>query len=742
MKIIWGFILIILSFTLGVANDYAIIENDNRKGLIDQKGNILIPPIYDDLGWSEGGSSVVEDIIGYKTGDYWGLITTKNIKITLPNFIKIFPFDKNHLIASKADSYKLNEIYGLVTLSGKTVIDFKYTYLHKSDLNLIAGLKSKGKLYFGVIDTRGKTIIPFLYREIDIVSKDMYALKDTSNNILLVNNSGKSIVHLEIDEIEPLNEYLYVYSREGKKGIIQRNGLLVTTPAYEKIMLINQYTINAFPTKKWQIVDFNNNNLKTLDYDLVQPIDKSLYKTRRNNYSFIINEKEEEVFKIKDSDIQILNDSLAAISKNGRYGVINYKGEMILPPAFDSIRINEGNLFLYQQIQSNSFWLIADLSGTLLSAETYDEIYSLNEKYHAVKKNGFWGITDRNGMEKIPPIYDTIYYATPNFYLIGFHGEIGVVDVNRQWRSLPRKGDLYILDDRKYLVSTYNESKIISFNGEEIYHSENYLHPVSNSFIEENFKHQFGIINRDYKQVLPAVYDSVAEIKKDSIFLFKNGNGWGAVDHKGQVLFKDDNRFEEVLGCTDDFIGVKIDGEYGFVDLFGRLRIANRYKGVDLFNEGLANINIRGKWGCINEKEIIVIQPYYDKKLYFLDGLAIAQKDGKYGIIDNNGKIKITFEYDRIERVYNGGFICILNNNAGLINKEGILKFYPKFDQIVDLQNNFVLVKRKNKFGLMNSNGVIKIPIIHDEMFYDPINEVILVSNKQQWERLIVNFTK
>jgi len=742
VKIFWGFILMSISFAIVYANDYAIIENDNRKGLIDQKGNILIPPIYDDLGWSEGGSSVVEDVIGYKMGEFWGLINTRNIKITLPNFIKIIPFDKNHLIASKHDSYKLNEIYGLVTLSGKTVIDFKYTHLQKSDPNLIASIKSNEILYFGVIDIRGKTIIPFSYREIEVVSKNMYALKDSSSKILLVNNSGKSIVHLEIDEIKPLNEFLYVYSWEGKKGIIQSNGNLVTAPAYQKIKLINQNTINAFPTKKWQIFDFNNNKLKTLDYDLVQPIDISLYRTRRNNFSFIVDEKEKVVFKIKDSDINILNDSLAAISKKGRYGVINYKGEMVVPPEYDSIRIKGENLFLYEKRGAYKYWKIANLSGLCLSEETYDGIYSMNEKFHAVMKNGFWGIAEMNGEEMIPPIYDTIYSVSNNRFLIGFHGEIGVVDIHKQWRSFPRKGDLYILDDHKYLISNYFESSIITYDGKNIYHSENYLHPTSNSFIEENYKHQFGVVNKDLDRILPVEYDSVVEIKKDSLFLFNNESGWGAVDYKGEILFKDDTRFEEILGCNENYIGVKIDGEYGFIDLFARLRIANRYQGISLFSEGLANINILGKWGCIDKQEVIVIQPYYDKILTFIDGLAIAQKDGRYGIIDKKGKTKIAFEYDRIERIYNGGFICILNSNAGLIDKNGILKFYPKFDQIVDLQNNFVLVERKNKFGLMNSNGVIIIPIIHDEMIYDHINEVILVCNKQRWERLTVNLTE
>jgi hypothetical protein len=76
MKLFWGFILLGITFFEVHSSDYAIIEDGNRKGLANDKGKVIIPPIYDDLGWSEGGTSVVEDVIGYKMGELWGLISS------------------------------------------------------------------------------------------------------------------------------------------------------------------------------------------------------------------------------------------------------------------------------------------------------------------------------------------------------------------------------------------------------------------------------------------------------------------------------------------------------------------------------------------------------------------------------------------------------------------------------------------------------------------------------------------
>ncbi|MCK5206485.1 MAG: WG repeat-containing protein, partial [Cyclobacteriaceae bacterium] len=35
--------------------EYSIIEKDHKKGLVNKKGRVLIPPEYEDLGWTNGG---------------------------------------------------------------------------------------------------------------------------------------------------------------------------------------------------------------------------------------------------------------------------------------------------------------------------------------------------------------------------------------------------------------------------------------------------------------------------------------------------------------------------------------------------------------------------------------------------------------------------------------------------------------------------------------------------------------
>ena len=66
--------------------DYAVIEQDNLKGLINSKGRILIPPQYEDMGWTSGSHLVIDGIIGYKSDSKWGLISINNDQLTLAKY--------------------------------------------------------------------------------------------------------------------------------------------------------------------------------------------------------------------------------------------------------------------------------------------------------------------------------------------------------------------------------------------------------------------------------------------------------------------------------------------------------------------------------------------------------------------------------------------------------------------------------------------------------------------------------
>ena len=79
---VWIFLIWIslLFVSASWAKEYSIIEKGQRKGLVNNRGKVIIPAEYEDLGWSEGEAEVIADVIGYKENNRWGLIKINNTK--------------------------------------------------------------------------------------------------------------------------------------------------------------------------------------------------------------------------------------------------------------------------------------------------------------------------------------------------------------------------------------------------------------------------------------------------------------------------------------------------------------------------------------------------------------------------------------------------------------------------------------------------------------------------------------
>jgi len=656
--------------------------------------------------------------------------------LTPAKFNDLVPGNKS-IIASIPDSYKLNNLYGLINPAGKILINFRYNSLESFGTNFIVSKKIDEDILYAIINHKDELILPFDYFSAFRVTNNIFALKNIDQNLDLINTSGAFLIDVKIDGVEILAAQLLIISKNGNKGLVDFKGEEIALIDYRKFFINESGLLNGLPSKDWRILSIKGKSLDTLSYDQVIPIDSGYYRAKRLNYSFIINEKGEEIFKIKNSEIQFLNDSLALFESRDRFGVINYIGDTIVEAKYDAVKISGNRFFLYSKKTNRIGWILSDLYGVQLSFQEFDALYHLDHQNIAFKRNGFWGIMDNYGNEKIFAKYDSIYTKMNDLFLVDFYSEKGVVDAFGEWKVYPQKGDVFLLENGNYLISSYFQSRVINKWGNELFVTENYLKPFRTGFIEEDFENNFGLLDYKFNRLLQVDNLFVGPIVEDSAFLFKNEKGWGIVELSGQILFKDDNRFEQIIGYNDEFIGVKIDGYYGFIDLNGKLRIANRYEGIGLYNDGMANIKILNKWGTINKHENIVVQPYYDQIGKFENNLAIAQKNNKYGILNDIGKTVIAFDYDSLYRIQNGNFICMLNSYYGLINNQGEIMFYPKYDSILDLDNGYVIAERKNKFGVFSSSGVFIIPVKYDQILYDPFKQIFLVTEDPEWERIM-----
>jgi hypothetical protein len=738
MKIlpITGLLLFSLSvFALG-DKQYTIVEQNSKKGLANHKGDLIIPARYEDLGWSAGSLKVINNVVGYKKGHLWGLLNLKNEKIAEPVYTTLRPFASTYLIASQRGKFSNRNFYGLIDTSGKMVVPFNYYTLEASGDLLIASLNPEDRLVkYGIIDHRNRVVVPIDYKQIRPVNQEVFSVKNFNDEVFLLNRKGKLQYNFPVDDASEYVNGLAVIDKNGKKGVVDEDGKLVLAPQFKKI-LIQDGNINALPFPEWDVFDLHLKQIGNYQYDQIRPVGPGRYVVNLDKQQFLISGENIVLSPIREYQIGNFKDSLAILNANGKKGIITRNGKIVFEPQFDSIYLTGRFLFLAKkQHQDKMEWLVLNHRLDTLNDQNISQVKYLNESVVAVFNKKFWGILDVMGKEVSPCKYEIIESLDQDYLFIRFLGQEGVMDNRGNWLVTPVKGTLHFINPRLYVAaSNYCKSSIFA-DQKEIFCTENQLEPTPYGFREVTSTGKQGFVGFNGKQILYPVYDSISDCMEDHIFIYQKDGKFGIMDTRGKILTRlDDNDYQDLYPISEDFLGVKINGKFGFVDVDGKLRVANRYDAIGRYKNGLAAIQLLGKWGFIDRIERLTIQPRYDEVGEFEEGVCVVKSKGKFGLVDRKDELVHGFEYDSIWLNEHKRFYTIRDDKFGLMSNKGMELMYPKYETINDLGNGFVIARRRGKFGLLTVEGVNEIPMVYDQMIYDPYNELYLGMKNKEWE--------
>ncbi|MGN0205839.1 MAG: WG repeat-containing protein [Muribaculaceae bacterium] len=116
---------------------------------------------------------------------------------------------------------------------------------------------------------------------------------------------------------------------------------------------------------------------------------------------------------------------------------------------------------------------------------------------------------------------------------------------------------------------------------------------------------------------------------------------------------------------------VELNGKWGYIDKSGKEVIPFKYDDAWSFCEGLAVIKLNGKYGFIDKTGNEVTPAKYYCAWDFSEGLAKVSLNGKRGYIDKAGKEVIPIKFDIVEPFYDGKARVELNGKWGYIDKQG-----------------------------------------------------------------------
>ncbi len=730
------FIIIFFLFAVGETlagkgEDYSIIEKDQKKGLANKYGKVIIPPEYEDLGWTNGNTQLLEDVIGFRDGDLWGILNTKNEKITEPVYISLARFTGNWIVASRKLPYNSNIVFGVINAKGKAAVAFDYHNMRVHNDRIITTKRDGDRFLYGLIDEKAKTLIDEQFDLITPVSDQLFQVWK-NGRVAVFNGRGTDLTGFNLDSTQQRGGEFLITWQNGKCGLIVRNGERIIEPTYKELK-IEEGKVKARNFTLWSAFDHSNHLKTSYHYDVISPRGKGAYAVATGAAHALIDARDSLLSPYSSMEILDHSGDWISVKKAGKHGVLFMNGKIFLEPVYDSVKYQNGVFLVKNLHDGKRGWSMIDLSGQIITSQVYDELDWLGDAFFAARRNRYWGVVNIRGDEKIYCKYDSIVQYSEGRLLVKFLGEDGILNMDGSWEILPQKKDIEIVDPIRYLIRSPYGSYVAYYPDTRDFSAEYFLYKHGSRYLEKTLDQKYGLLNEEGKRVIRPEFDDISALQEDTIYYAKAGDTFSFITRSGKILVSKDPRFQEIREMEEEFIGVKIDGAWGFVDMNGKLRIANRYENIGCFNEGLAPVKIRGRWGYINKREDLIVQPAYDSVFQFEAGICKVVKKGKYGLINAAGQITLECEYDDIDQLKTGGFIIARGREKGLAGRDGRLKILPRFDHVTDLDNGFIIASKQGKYGLFSNEGVATIPMVYEDLQYDAYNNIYLAASPAEW---------
>ena len=358
---------------------YYPVYTNNKWGVINQKGEIVIVPQYDEMITipnSKIDLFICVYDVDYENNTYkTKVINSKNEeKFTEYELVEsIENIDKNNILWYEENVLKVKKdgLYGLIDYSGKLILPTEY-----SSIETLKGVKNsiiiKKNDKVGLCDNKGNIIVSPEYKEIKAIEEDykngyivinndnLYGLIDFIKNgkYGIINIKQEEKIKAEYDDLKYAFGDYYIAKKGNKYGIINLSNETLLPFEYSTIV----YRKNAGFIEAEKEGNINteilNNKLEKMLEGIITDIDeiKAYMRIRINDEYKYYNFKFEE---IKASDV--LTNTMFLSKKDGKYGFVDSMGKVVIDYIYEDAQ--EQNSYGYAAVKQDGKWTYINSKG-------------------------------------------------------------------------------------------------------------------------------------------------------------------------------------------------------------------------------------------------------------------------------------------------------------------------------------------------------------------------------------------
>ena len=417
-----------------------------------------------------------------------------------------------------------------------------------------------------------------------------------------------------------------------------------------------------------------------------------------------------------------------------RWHVLNSENERFGEFLFDVIQVVDTGI--YQVSKNGKVWLM-DSVGTNLTPADINYLGPIEHGLMVYRKGDKYGVLRRDGSQLIVAKFDSAYLEGPFLYA----------------KRFTREKDSWMLYDTFGIKKT-------AFYYERIGSYQGFFFPVKR-------RGHWGMMDRQGKEMIPCVYDSVYDVKQNRIAVKFHGE-YGVIDgHENWILLPqpdpvqiiDEDYFllrrgmltqlrsfdSTLVYFTENPVLVKpgylleklSNGRFWKIDLQGRIQDLNDplnggFEEIREPSEGFYGIKKDGMFGFIDANNKLRIANRYQDVGRFRDGFAAIKIRDRWGFIDKYERIVIQPYYDQVGEFQNGLAVVKRNGKTGLINQKGETVLKPQYSAITFLANGRIMLEQEDKHGMADRNGTILINPRY-EVLQDLDNDYLIAGKRRKY---------
>lgn len=392
----------------------------------------------------------------------------------------------------------------------------------------------------------------------------------------------------------------------------------------------------------------------------------------------------------------IVATEFTVYEENGKVGIKNGKGEVLIPAQYDGMGWSNGEFSIVNNVtgyRNGNLWGLINLQNNKITKADYADLSPGHGELIVARKKVAGtvkiqtGCINTSGKEVIPFQYDGLKISSLRAIVYlrnGAQFKHGLIDFENKVLIPLKYANIYSLGSLRYGV--------------------------------ENFENKSAIFSEEGKQITDFVIDSLSSFKKDYAIIYQSGYQ-GLIDRQGEIRLP--AAYSEIVIADNGSLKVRKPDSWLWLNTENKIQKQTSADRVDVIGLGLMRITNGGRVQLTDT----ALKPIASESFTFIGpfekGKAVVRRDNKMGVINDEGKIIVKPLYKQI--IIDHPFVRASQPGNGkdrwvVLDSTGTAVNAKAYDYIGSFNGQYFPAKHYGYWGAIDDKGKEVIACVHDSL--------------------------